>query len=346
MATIREVARQAGVSAATVSRILSGDPSFSVSEETKQRVFDVVQELGYVPYFKRRKAAPQKQTKLNIGCIFSSMYGNEQLDPNFILRMDMIEKLLAERDASLSFSLSELEMNKPARLSKLEENPPDGLIFMVNTFDELYQRLRKIVPFGIGIDSYYPDIDNVTYDKERIMEASVHYLVKEGYRRIAYIGGPGRIEASLDSSRRYAGYRKAMAECGLFRERYTRNCMWQMDLCYQQTQELFQLSPRPEAIILGSDNIAFSAYRAIYENGLRIPEDVAVLSETQLPISEYLSPKLSTVELPSQIVNTAVDLLLQRIQGLSIPPIEIIFHSRLVLRDSTPAAGSEKSENR
>ncbi len=337
MPTIREVAKHAGVSTATVSRIISGDPSFSVSEATKNKVFDVVKELGYVPYFRRSNhVAVPKNINMQVGCIFSSMYGNEQLDPTFIQRMDVLEKLLAEHNIKISFAMSELEIKKTSRLQKLRENSPHGLIFMVNTFFDLYKELRSIVPHGVGIDCFYPDMDNVTYDKERGMERLVHYLVEQGRQRIAYIGGPGRLNANLNSSRRFHGYRNALESYDLYDPTYAKNCTWKLEECYTHTQALLNLPQKPDAIILGSDNLSFSAYRAIYEKGLQIPKDIAVIGGTKLPISDYLSPKLSTLEIPvEQIAKTAIEILLKRIQGDDTPPVEMVYSSKMIIREST-----------
>ena len=108
MATIREVAKLAKVSSSTVSRVLSGDTEFNVTDETRQAVFQAVKESGYVPYMNRKKGtAKKKNTSLSIGCVFSSMYGNEQVDLNHNRLLSLTEKYLSRENVSLSFAVSE-----------------------------------------------------------------------------------------------------------------------------------------------------------------------------------------------------------------------------------------------
>lgn len=346
MATIREVAKLAKVSSSTVSRVLSGDTEFNVTDETRQAVFQAVKESGYVPYMNRKKGtAKKKNTSLSIGCVFSSMYGNEQVDLNHNRLLSLTEKYLSRENVSLSFAVSEHKIADAAQFREFAQNPPDGIIFMVRATEELYKKIRSVVPCGIGINSYYPDIDNVTYGKERTMEQAVDYLSNLGCRHIAYIGGPGKYDGNLSTSRTFTGYKNTSEKYESYDERYIRNCRWLIDKCYEQTKELLELSPRPDAIICGSDNISFSVYRAIYERGLRIPEDIMVMSGAELPISEFLTPTLTTFEVPyEQIVRTAVELLLKRLHGYSELPHEIVYPSRLIIRESTRKEPPKASE--
>ncbi len=343
MASIREVARFANVSASTVSRVLSGDTEFNVTEETRQAVFHAVKELGYVPYMNRRKNNNKKaNTVLTVGCIFSSMYGNEQVDLNYNRMISLTEKYLNKENVSLSFTMSEHKIENPAQFKKFSENPPDGIIFMARTNDDLYEKIRSIVPYGVGLNSYYPDIDNVTYGKERTMEQAVNYLLSLGRKQIAYIGGPGKYDGNLFTSRTFTGYKNTLEKYQLYDEQYVKNCRWLVEQCYTKTKELLELSPRPDAIICGSDNIAFSVYRAIYEKGFHIPEDIIVMSGSELPISEFLTPALTTFEVPQErIVKTVVDLLLKRIRGYAEPPVEIVYPSKLIIRESTQLPDSQ-----
>lgn len=336
MANIREVAKLANVSASTVSRVLSEDATFSVSSETREAVFNAVQELGYVPYLKRQGIKKNHSAALKIGCVFSSMYGNEQIDPINNKQMDLTEKYLQKYNAEISFVVSEEEIASENFFQNFSENPPDGIIFMVRCKKEIYKKIIKVVPCRVAIDSYYPDTDNVTFNKERTMESAVEYLLDNSRRQIAYIGGPGVYEGDLLTSRRYLGFKNTLERNNLYDPSYSRNCYWLVENCYIQTKELLELPVRPNAIICGTDNIVFSAYRAIYEEGLKIPEDIMVLSGTELPISEYITPKLTTFRIPFDlIVEHAVNLLIKRINGYSGPPVEILYPTQLIVREST-----------
>lgn len=340
LATIREVAKLANVSPSTVSRILSGDTEFNVTEETREIVFKAVNELGYVPYMKRPKKEVKKAEKklktITAGCIFSSMYGNEQVDLNHNRLITLAEKYLKRENISLAFTMSEHKIAEPANFQKFADNPPDVILYMVRANADLYQKIRAVVPYGVGINSYYPGMDNVTYSKERSSEEAVDYLLNLHCKHIAYIGGPGQFDGNIYTSRNFTGYKNTLERYSLYDERYVRDCRWLVEKCYEHTKELLELSPRPDAIICGSDNIAFSVYRAIYEKGLRIPDDIMVVSKAELPISEYLTPRLTTFEIPNELlIRTAVDLLVRRIHGFDESPMEIVYPAKLVIREST-----------
>ncbi len=340
MSTIREVAKKAGVSTATVSRTLSGDESFSASEETRKAVFDAVKELGYLPnvHYKNKINKSISSNKLSVGCIVSSAFGNHEFNQSYLRVFSELEKQLDKREVSLAFCASELELREEAQFRKFFKDPPNGIVYIVRIDNDMYRKIKKIVPFGIGLNSFYPDIDNVTYDKERAIENAVSFLIESGRKNIAYIGGPGILKAPLDTSRRFNGYLQGLKNHDIpMNEEYVKNCMWIVDTCYEQTQHLLGLSTPPNAIICGSDNMIFSVLRAIYEKGLHIPNDIAVLSCEQLPISEFITPALTTIKVPiSHIAKTATELLIKRINGYDEPPMDIIYRSQLIIKDSTP----------
>ena len=342
MITIRDVAKKAGVSPATVSRILSGDETFSASEETRKKVTRAVQELGYVPYLNYRRERKQKmtseQSQTSVGIITSAAYGKRKANASYLTLYHDVERELLKNNFRVPFSIAESELEDPTTFEKYFSNPPDALVYLVRMKQTLFQKLQKIVPRGIAVDSHYETLDNVTYDKERAMQTAVDYLYQQGRRKIAYIGGPGMLRTSLQTSRRFDGYKKGLFEHDLpVREEYTKNCFWLVDICYQQTRELLELSEIPDAIICGGDSFhLFSIFRAIYEKGLRIPEDIAVISFTLSSVSDFISPSPTSMEYSTGLIAaTTVELLKRRLDGLDIPPIEIVYPTKLVVRDST-----------
>jgi len=342
MITIRDVAKKAGVSPATVSRILSGDETFSASEETRKNVALAVKELGYVPYLNYRqerkaKAVPE-QNRTSVGIITSAAYGKRKANASYLSLHNDVERELLKNNFSVLFSIAESELEDSATFEKYFSSPPDALVYLAKIKQSLFEKLQSIVPLGIAVDSHYETLDNVTYDKERAMQVAVDYLYKQGRRTIAYIGGPGMLRTSLQTSRRFDGYKKGLLAHDLpLREEYIKNCFWLVDICYQQTRELLELPKVPDAIICGGDSFhLFSVFRAIYEKGLRIPEDIAVISFTLPSVSDFISPAPTSMEYSTRLIAaTTVDLLKRRLNGLDIPPIEIIYPTNLVVRDST-----------
>jgi DNA-binding LacI/PurR family transcriptional regulator len=331
------VAKKAGVSAASVSRILSGDKTFSASQETRKAVFEAIEELeyAYVPVLRGRPEVNQNGKQ--VGCIITSAYGNHHVSLSYNHQLIELKRSLSEKGFNFTFTISESEIQNEAIFQEALQNPPDALVYMASIPRELFERLHVKVKHGIGFNSSFPEIDNVTFDKEAAIEQAVSYLAGKGHKNIAYIGGPGKLKAALSTSRRYQGYLSGMKKNNLpTRPELMKNCLWLVDTCYTQTREILENPKIPDAIICGSDNIVFSVYRAIYEKRLRIPQDIAVFSCEIIPASLYITPAVSSVEVPlASMTDTTAELLLQRVNGLSIPTMEIVFRSKMVIQAST-----------
>jgi DNA-binding LacI/PurR family transcriptional regulator len=337
LANIRDVAKKAGVSAASVSRILSGDKAFSASQETRQAVFEAIKELKYVyvPVVRGHNVNQQKANQ--VGCIITSAFGNHRVGLNYNHQLVELRRSLSAKGLTLAFSISEMELQNEAIFQEFFQNPPAALVYMANIPGELYQRLKSCVPYGVGINCFFPDMDNVTFDKEKVIENAVTYLVGLGHKNIAYIGGPGKLKADLSTSRRYQGYLIGMEKNKLqVRKEYIKNCLWLVDTCYKQTLEMLSGPEIPDAIICGTDNVVFSIYRAIYERQLRIPQDIAIFSCEMLPISQYITPPVTSIEVPVEnMADAAVELLYQRINGLATATMDLIFRSKMIIQAST-----------
>jgi DNA-binding LacI/PurR family transcriptional regulator len=338
LANIRDVAKKAGVSIASVSRILSGDKTFSVSQETRRAVFEAIEELKYVyvPILRERRRTVNMEGK-QVGCIITSAFGDHCVSLNYNHNLIELKRSLSEKGFNICLTISESELQDEGIFRKMLQNPLDALVYMANIPKELFERLHSKINYGIGFNSSFPEIDNVTFDKEAAIENAVSYLVGKGHKNIAYIGGPGKLKAALSTSRRYRGYLTGMEKNNLpVRPELVKNCLWLVDTCYTQTREILNNPKIPDAIICGTDNIVFSVYRAVYEKRLRIPQDIAVFGCEMFPASSYITPAVTSVEVPVEsMADTAADLLFKRINGLCVPTMEIVFRSRMVIQAST-----------
>jgi LacI family transcriptional regulator len=336
LANIRDIAKKAGVSASSVSRILSGDKSFGASQETRKAVFKAMEELEYVYVPIPRDRHKIKNSAGRLGCIITSAYG-KCVDLLYNNTLMDLRRRFTDKGFNISLLVSEMELQNEGIFSRSFQQPPVALIYMANIPRKLFERIHTLVPCGIGYNSSFPEIDNITFDKEKAIENVVVYLAGKGHKKIAYIGGPGRLKADLSTSRRYQGFRNGIEACGLeLRSGWIKNCYWLIDECHKKTHELLNGPEIPDAIVCGSDNIVFSVYRAVYEKQLCIPKDIAIFSCEKLPVSQYITPTLSTIEIPEDDMNNAaVELLVQRINGLQSAPMEIIFRTQMVIQAST-----------
>jgi DNA-binding LacI/PurR family transcriptional regulator len=336
LANIREIAKKAGVSASSVSRILSGDKNFSASQETRKAVFKAVEELEYVYVPIPRDRHKIKPNAKRLGCIITSAYGN-YVDLLYNSTLLDLRRKFSEKGFEMSAIASEMELQNEDVFQKNFQPLPVALIYMADISRDSFERTHAHIPCSIGYNSSFPEIDNITFDKEKAIENAVAFLAGKGHKKIAYIGGPGKLKADLSTSRRYQGFRNGIEKSGLeLKPGWIKNCYWLIDECYKKTNELLNNGEIPDAIVCGSDNIVFSVYRAIYEKQLRIPKDIAVFSCEKLPVSRYITPALSTIEVPvDDMNNAAVELLVRRINGLKTTPMEIVFRTRMVIQSST-----------
>lgn len=338
LATIYDVAARAGVSTATVSRILSNDPTFSVKEETRRQVCRAVEELNYMPYIRVKKNAGTKKDpdKKKVGCFITPNSGRRQVMLTYEHQLRELERSLTQHNMDLAFTATEYDIKSERDFAALAGQDTAALVFMCNPPEPVYRRMRSLAPCAVGISCRMADIDNVTYDKEQSAQAGVTLLAQHGRRKIAFIGGPGLPDGSIETSRRYRGYEFGMRQNGLaIHPDYVRNCDWNVEACYHQTQEILRLSDPPDAIICVSDNMIFSVYRAIYEAGLQIPADIAVFSCKASHIAAFITPSITTTSVPvREMADAAVDLLERRIRGEQFPLVDLMLRSTMVLNDS------------
>lgn len=334
MVGIRDVARRANVSPGTVSRVLNNDPTLSVAQATKERIYSVIKELNYD--VEKRKYV--KRRLPSIGVISSTSRQKELDDPYFnALRMGL------EQEARRLH----IGMN---RVYNLEDNPKTwqdfdklGAIIVVGTVSqESVKRLLKQNPNIVIIDN--PDInqevDLVYADFERMTKRVLQLFYDKGHRRIAYIGG---FNITIDekgekvyseNEKRLRAYQAFMSEYNLSQQ--SKLGLWEplegkriMDEWLQTQQTL------PTAILVGSDPLAVGVYRSLQSAGIIVGKEIEIASFDDIEIAEFLTPSLTTVHISAQeIAKSAVRLAKERIDGNRQEPVVMTFPSKLVIRES------------
>jgi len=323
MATMRAIAEASGVSLASVSRILAGDPSFQVRAETRQKVFDAANSLGY-------QYATRGREEAKIACLLSFTAENYS-DKYFLTILSAVKKELQDAGCSLSPLYTAGEIEKIEEMVKRESL--SGLVLFDDTLavDEL-ERLKNTVPCIVGVDTDYRGIDNVSHDEYRTGIQAMEHLMERGHRRIAYVGGE---ERTLHG--RGFAYADLMNLRGFpIHPGYIMDCGWEPDRCHDMVLELCSGKDRPTAIFAGSDNLAIAVLSALHALGLEVPGDVAVVGVNDLDFSAYTSPTLTTVSIPMEEIGVAAaELLLRRIKGYPGLPVRILYPTTLVIRQST-----------
>lgn len=340
MSTIREVANLANVSVATVSRVLNNDTKYKMTEETRSRVWKAVTDLNYTA--KSPAKAPSGENKtysgnesVKIGCILS-VTKNKYNDPYFMSILSGVEEQLQRGGYELTFIKTGAELEDKKTLYSTFSTPVSGLILMESLNTETYQFIRNQVPNIVGIDTQWEDIDNVGYDHYRVANMAVQHLIEKGHKKIGYIGGSG-MSGNIKSSQRYRGYYSSLHAAGLpVNPDWIIDCAWDENLCMQKVNELYQQKDSPTAFFVASDLMAMAALSSLYNIGIAVPDKVAVIGLSNIEISKYSNPPLTTIEIPTKEIGmVAVDLLLARINGYQLLPRKVILPTNLILRNST-----------
>ena len=331
--TIAEIAFEAGVSLPTVSRVLNERPD--VAPETRQRVLDVLAVRGYQKKTQARVVKTPELTLLNL--IISGW-----LDSEFYLEIVRgIEEIALPRSTRLI--LSTMHSNRQFWQSwqkQITNSPPQGAIFLTADQQPAFDTLRKLhIPFVVIDDNVSgdPHIPSVGANNWMSGLTATEYILSLGHRRIAIITGP---YSHLVTKGRLSGYRTALESAGLsFNTAYVRESNFSMEQGYIQAQALLNLAVPPTAIIAACDAQAIGIYRAIYERGWRIPEDISVIGFDDIPTSQWMAPPLTTIRQPLRnIGQVAAERLFQLIAGKPLETLRVELVSPLLIRSSCAEA--------
>lgn len=334
VASIRNVAARAGVSVATVSRVLNNDTTYKMREETRSRVWDAVAQTGYRQKTRAAAKAAPAPAGRRVGCVLS-VTKDKYRDPYFMSIYAGLETRLIEKGYSVAFLKTFFEIQEPETLRGILEDPPVGLILMEHLEPELYRRLRVHIPVCVGIDTRHADIDIVGYDHFEAGMRLANHLITKGHRKIAFLGGTIFGRRGM-ASRRYLGFVAAMHLAGLpVCPEWVLDCQWDELLCIDLVKELMARPDPPTAICAASDLMAMAALSALYSIGVRVPEQMAVIGLSNIQLSRFSSPPLTTYNVPTEeIGRVAVDLLEERLNGCSLPPRRICLPIEPVIRAS------------
>ena len=336
--TITDVAKKAGVSVMTVSRVINGNNN--VKKETRVKILKIIDELNYFPNNLARGLMKKKSN--TIGIIVPSLK-----NPFFTELISGIENVLYEHDYSMLLCDTGYDMEKQSKyLKSLVQQQAEGIIIIGHSpADKKF--ISKIMEktYIIGLQSTIQNCDFISCDLVQGTFMMTEHLIKAGHRKIAFIGDkPGKKDKII-------GFTEAMEKYGvpvyqnlmLDYERLKilkEESAW--DAGYILTKKLLEMPEIPTAVQAINDFYAIGAYQAIAEAGLRIPDDISVCGFDNISISRVLNPPLTTVEQhPREQGKLCGELLIKRIaavlsdSGAANIPYNIVLPTSLVIRSST-----------
>lgn len=329
MSSIKDVARAADVSITTVSLVLNGKGN--ISPETRQRVLQVVDEMGYVRSIQARNLRDNQSRVVGYAWDAQRSEFNPVLD-NFLYEL---VRLTEAEGRHLLLYTTETEGTATTYRQLVESKRVDGFILShTNQGDERFGLLHEMnVPF-VSFGRSASEWDDITYwvdtDGQAGMFAVTNHLIEQGHERIAIIAWP---MGSVSGDGRYAGYLDAMrasnleimSEWVVRAENYIANG-------YQAAQELMGSAKPPTAVVTVSDVLALGAMRYFSEQGLRI----AVTGFDNTPIAEFMYPPLTSVRQPiEKVAALLVDMLLAQLDGVPVAVKKHLLEPELIIRASS-----------
>lgn len=334
--TQKDVAQRAGVSRSTVSYVLNdqNDLKIPISDETRQRVMDAVNELGYEP--DARAQSLRRGSSKTVGVIIPVIQ-----NPFFWQTLSGVTNALQDAGYGLYLSQPALDsVQESTVLNELIRQRVDGLILLAGAkylLPNMTGYLREVDRPVVEITATKADFDHVIHGYSSGTKALMEHLLTLGHKRIGFIYG---VVQDVQGYDRLFTYRQALQEAGLVgNEAYEVHCGDQLEDAYQAAYSLLNRPDRPTALLVINDMLAIAVIRAANDLGLSIPQDLSVTGFDDIPFSNYTVPRLTTVSgKAEQSGHEAVRLLLNRFAQPDLPKQIATVDVELIIRESTGQA--------
>ena len=329
--TLRDVARLAGVSHQTVSRVING--SEDVLPETRATVEAAIEQLGYRPNaIARSMARGQTHT---LACISPNL-----TDYTFASVIEGAETEARQHDY---FLLSSSATDPKAFHALVDElvghRRVDGLIVINPYSDDRFQHIPEKFPVVfVGAQSHEQKISSVCLDDEKVAYEATRHLISLGHTNIALVTGPMEEDCSLD---RTEGYRRALQEAGIpFDDSKIIEGDWSATSGQDALLSFVEQGRVPTAVFAQNDRMAMGVLRAARDVNIKVPTQLAVIGVDDMPLSSYFDPPLTTMrqDMP-RIGQEATRMLLDIIQKKNTDQREVKLSAQLVVRQSTSKGG-------
>jgi DNA-binding LacI/PurR family transcriptional regulator len=334
MATIKDVAKKAGVTIGTVSRVLNNKPW--VSEECRKKVLSSIKELHYKPQAHARRL---RQKHSQICGVIAPHHNSVFHSPFFTAIMEGLEKISAENNYRLLLHpLTETARAQISYRALLGDGSVDGM-FVLNAWstDVSVRELAEAnVPFVLinGKISGHEDLPYVGFDNRGGVKIAIDHLVKLGHERIGIINGRMTTTNALE---RFQAFQENLAEHRLeFVSEWVADGDFEEEGGYLAAQKILKAVRRPSAILCASDLMAMGAIRALKENNITVPEKVSVVGFDNMEEAAYHEPALTTVSFsPYEMGKLAAQKIFRIIAGEELESRATTLQPKLIEREST-----------
>jgi len=327
---MQDVANKAGVSKVTVSRALNDKPD--IRKATKELILKIADELGYTPNDVAKSLATRKTN--TIGIIVP-----DNLDSFYPEIVQGVADKCREKDYSIVLCYSNGEADKEVEYIKLlKAKRVDGIIiYPVQDDDRYIDELKSISrPFVlVGRHTDTLDCDYVINDNVYGAFLAMNHLIEKGHKTFVYVCAKPTTSTGRE---RIEGCKRAMIENGLpLQSLQVVTCRPKIDSCYNVVRNVLSNYNNLSAMFVWDDKLAIGAIRAIFETGLRIPEDIALVGYNDTEIARHFSPPLTTIRQASyEIGKIVADIILKKLEAESVVESKrIVLKPELVVRKTT-----------
>ncbi|WP_137665693.1 LacI family DNA-binding transcriptional regulator [Enterococcus hulanensis] len=326
MATIRDIAKLAGVSPATVSRVLNYDQELSVAQETKQRIFEVAEELNYTKHKRANKIG-----KAVIRLVQWYDEAEELADLYYLSIRLGIEKKAEELNIQV----------RRETLNELSDIQVSGTIALGKFDAEQIRQLKEIDEnlLFVDFDGMSLGLNSMVVDFDQSVDLVIDHFIRHGHQKIGILSGEEKTKHNFQpiEDPRLLAFKLKMKQINLYRPEFTLTAAFSMEAgkkamadFLSKTQEL------PNALFASSDALAVGAMQAIQSAGLRIPEDISVIGFNDVSVAKYVSPALTTIKVETEWMGgLAVSTILDLAKEFSPVPRKIMLGTKLIQREST-----------
>jgi len=331
MATIYDIAKEAGVSKSTVSRVVSNQGY--VKEETRLKINQAMKDLHYSPNYIARGMRTNKSSTIGL---FIPDYSN----PFYAELLEGIEKVTRKAGyVNLVCHTAEDPENELYYIDEFLKRQIDGIIFC--TYNRSPERIRYLKELSVKTPVVFMDpvfeglgFSYVVSDGFLGTKSAVSYLYEKNCRRIAYIKGP---EIHAVTQERYRGYVEGLKGFGIKEQKkYVFEGDFSLESGRKAVRYLLSLNERPDAVIAATDVMAIGALKELNKVGVSVPGELMVVGFDNIPLSELMEPSLTTIAQPiRELGENAAELLLKKISNPQTPSQQVVMQCSLIERGST-----------
>ncbi len=332
-----DVAKRAGVSRSVVSYVLNDGPR-KVAEETRKRVLQAIEELGYRPNEHAQRLKQGADVAINSIGIVTGGTGYQFLErPYYNILISALYEHAHQQKQHISFIAYWDALKDPIFFNKhIHENEISSLIFILPSYipdaetdQALLQETIERIPNIVCLEETVYDLPAVTFDRAGAAQLVMEHLISLGHRKIAFVG---------NTDQRLTGYKHSLFEHDIAYDEELVNVVLPekpADSAYDMVSQLINQQIEFSAIFTTMDEVAIGAMAALSDYGLRVPEDVAIASIDNLEISSMMRPALTTVDIPKRLMAKFAIQALQTQKDYDVDsPVSMVLPTKLIIRDS------------